>query len=123
MKYSYDISENNNLVSISQQDLYSFEENKKILDQIINDPRFNKSFDFLIDIRGIKHTPIVREMRELAAFIISRKEHLKGRAAIISDNEVHHYFAKLAMTIVTGTTGNKSRVFCNTEEALDWLNK
>lgn len=44
-----------------------------------------------------------------------------GKAAIITESEVHHYLAKLATSIVFAHTGLKTRIFSDRDKAMEWL--
>ena len=110
------------LVSIAQQNLQSFNEIKFLINEIVNDPLYNPSYNFLVDLREIKYTPIIKEMQEFAQYIISIKDFFQGNTAIISNNEVHQYLFKLAM-ITVSKQGLQSRIFSKPEYAVIWLNE
>ncbi|MDA3812095.1 MAG: hypothetical protein PF518_17385 [Spirochaetaceae bacterium] len=121
MKYVYNISEKNKLISISQCDLYSFQEVKGLINVIIKDPQYKPTYNFLIDLREIKYTPIIDEMKELSEYLISLKKHFGGVSIIISNNDVHHDLFRYAATLVS-KKGLKIRHFYNPEHAKRWIN-
>ena len=123
MKYCISFSEEKSLINICQQDSYSFKEIELLINEIYRDPRYKPTYNFLIDIRKIRHTPIVQEMYELAELISLKGKSFKGNTAIVTENEVHHYLVKLAMMMVLSKTGIKNRVFQHPEQALNWLNE
>jgi hypothetical protein len=121
MKHIYEISDQKNLIQIVQQEYYSFCDFKSLVEAIIQDPRYKPEYNVLIDLRGIKYTPVVRDMMVLSEYMSNLIEHYKGSTAIITHNCTHHYLLKLA-TIQAGKNGFKSRIFCEPEYAQLWLN-
>lgn len=120
MEYTYKISKTHCYVSIVLKDLTTCQGVKMLLDEIVSDKKYNRSYNFLVDLRQLKYTPIIPEMEQLSKCVISFKEHLHGSVALVTNNEIQHYLFKYA-AILLSKNGLKYRVFCEPENALNWL--
>ena len=87
---------------------------------VVNDPLYKPEYDLIVDIRDVKYTPIVSEILQISQFIVTIKDHFKGRTAIIANGDLLYSMFKITAQY-TSERGIKTNIFRDIEEALAWI--
>lgn len=118
--YEINISVQRKLVSVKPYGEYDLRGIQNLIDEIIKNPRFDPSYDIILDQLDTKYSPLVGEIYELCKFLAKRKSSFQGKTAIIIENDVLHNLYKLA-TMFMAKEGMTTYLFKTVDEALDWL--
>lgn len=120
MTYEIDISEENNLVTVTPKGTCTIIDMKALVYLVIKDPLYKSTYDLLIDKREVKYTPVVCEVLEVSQFLAPLKQHFEGKIALVIDSELFYSMFKLSSQY-TSKNGFNSNVFHDPEEALAWI--
>ena len=120
MTYKIDISEKDNLVTVTPEGLYSLNKILDLIQIVIENPLYKPTYNSLIDMRDMKYTPVISEIFTISEFTVSMKNHFRGKTAIVVQGDVLYNMFKLS-TMFVSKHGLKSNIFREPESALAWL--
>jgi len=120
MIYKIDISEKDNLLTVTPEGIYSMNKILDLVHIVIENPLFKPTTNLIIDIRAVKYTPVISEIFSISEFFVSMKKHFKGKTAIVVQGDVFYNMFKLS-TMFVAKQGLKSNIFRDMEKALAWL--
>ena len=118
--YEINISEENNLVTVTPKGASTINDMKALIYLVIKDPLYKPTYDLLIDKREVKYTPVVCEVLEVSQFLVPLKQHFEGKIAIVIDSELFYSMFKPSSQYTSKNDFN-SNIFHDTEEALSWI--
>ena len=100
MIYKLEISEETKLITVTASGTYSLNKIIDLIYIVIKDPRYKPTYNSIIDIRDLKYAPVVNEIFTLSDFLISSKQHFKGKTGLVTNNESLYNLFKLSIIFV-----------------------
>ena len=119
MIYDYSISPEKKIVHIVANGNYSISDIKNLVELVSNDEKYSPEINSIVDIQGVKYTPVVSEIIEFSDFIITMKESFKAKVALVVKGEILYNLFKIASHL-SNKNAIKVDIFNDLEKAKKW---
>jgi hypothetical protein len=108
------------IVHVKLSGRYTFESALEAIEGVVEDERFEKGMNLLLDVIGSEETRTSYQMEELAAKIGSMRIALGSRVALCA-RRAHHYGLARMHSAFGQRYGMEYGVFIGVDEAKEWL--
>jgi hypothetical protein len=88
---------------------------------LIDLPEFEPDFDVLMDVRKMSFAMTSRDARAIAMLLVSHKEKIKGRVAVVVSTPLHYGMVRLVGTVAGLHEFHNLRPFFDYHTAAQWL--
>lgn len=120
MTYDLSISSEKKLVQITLQGPYSVLLLNNLIERVIRNKGYQKSFNFLVDFRNVEFSPEADDLSVLSELIFDNAAEFPVKLArIIHDESIKSFFEQLSSIEVE--KGYSSKIFKDLDEAFNWL--
>ncbi|HET9532466.1 MAG TPA: hypothetical protein VFQ92_19060 [Blastocatellia bacterium] len=109
-----------NLLHITGEDMFTFEELEQLFSAALADPRFVKGMRMLIDARDLRSNPKLEELRKRAELFASLKEHFTPGYALVVTDTLYYGLGRM-FQVFAQTEGVEVKIFNDIDEARRYL--
>jgi hypothetical protein len=95
---------------------------REAAEAVVDDPQFDRDMHVLGDFREMRWIPSTRELKDVAEFVGSIKEHYCPRTAMVVSNDLLYGVARL-FSLIAKTKGYKAKPFKDLSKARAWLQR
>jgi hypothetical protein len=99
----------------------SLPESLQAIKEMINLPEFQPDFDMMIDLRKMVFAMTSKDARAIAMLLVSNKEKIRGRMAVVVSTPLHYGMIRLVGTVAGLHDFHNCRPFFDYQTALEWL--
>ncbi len=120
MIYELDISDENNLVTVTPKGPYSRKDILNLILIVVRDPLYKPIYNSIIDLRFIKYDLVISDVFAISEFILSVKKCFRRKTALVVHGEPLYNMFKLSAMFVS-RQGLNTNIFHDPKEALAWI--